>query len=190
MTVWAAGNLPSACSRKPEPGRQTSGFNHKPINRGDFEMKKSMLWIAGLMLLLFAWTNTSLAADRMASSICRRSFRIQRRQKAAEDFKSFCQQESIKTMENEVKKLQDELDKQGADRRARRQNRLPAQDARLPDPGRRHQQGLRSATGITQQLIPNPEVVDHSRKEKYTLILDVSTMPRLFRQGRRHQRSH
>lgn len=49
-----------------------------------------MLWIAGLMLLLFAWTNTSLAADRIGfinmQTIIQNS---NAGKKAAEDFKSF-----------------------------------------------------------------------------------------------------
>ncbi len=80
-------------------------------------MKKNVLWIAGLMLLLFAWTSTALAADKIGfinmQTIIQNS---NAGKKAAEDFKKLFakKQESIKAMENDVKKLKDELDKQGA----------------------------------------------------------------------------
>ena len=80
-------------------------------------MKKNIFWIAGLTLLLFVWTGTALAADKIG--FINMQMIIQNSnagQKAAEDFKKLFarKQENIKAMENEVKKLKDELDKQGA----------------------------------------------------------------------------
>ena len=150
-------------------------------------MKKNMLWIAGLMLLLFAWTNTSLAADRIGfinmQTIIQNS---NAGKKAAEDFKKLFarKQESIKTMENEVKKLKDELDKQGAvmtasargDKEAAYQRKMRDYQILVDDTNKELQKRDQE---YSQQLIPEilKVVRTIAEKEKYTLILDVSTMP-------------
>jgi outer membrane protein len=146
-----------------------------------------MLWIAGLMLLLFAWTNTSLAADRIGfinmQTIIQNS---NAGKKAAEDFKKLFarKQESIKTMENEVKKLKDELDKQGAvmtagvrgDKEAAYQRKMRDYQILVDDTNKELQKRDQE---YSQQLIPEilKVVRTIAEKEKYTLILDVSTMP-------------
>lgn len=150
-------------------------------------MKKNMIWIAGLMLLLFAWTNTSLAADRVGfinmQTIIQNS---NAGKKAAEDFKKLFarKQESIKTMENEVKKLKDELDKQGAvmtaavrgDKEAAYQRKMRDYQILVDDTNKELQKRDQE---YSQQLIPEilKVVRTIAEKEKYTLILDVSTMP-------------
>ncbi|MDD4092135.1 MAG: OmpH family outer membrane protein [Smithellaceae bacterium] len=150
-------------------------------------MKKNMLWIAGLTLLLFAWTGTSLAADKIGfinmQTIIQNS---NAGKKAAEDFKKLFarKQESIKAMENEVKKLKDELDKQGAvmtasargDKEAAYQRKMRDYQILVDDTNKELQKRDQE---YSQQLIPEILKVVRAiaEKEKYTLILDISTMP-------------
>ncbi len=150
-------------------------------------MKKNILWIAGLMLLLFAWTNTALAADKIGfinmQTIIQNS---NAGKKAAEDFKKLFarKQENIKAMENEVKKLKDELDKQGAvmtasargDKEAAYQRKMRDYQILVDDTNKELQKRDQE---YSQQLIPEILKVVRAiaEKEKYTLILDISTMP-------------
>ena len=149
-------------------------------------MKKNILWIAGL-LLLFAWTNTAFAADKIGfinmQTIIQNS---NAGKKAAEDFKKLFarKQESIKAMENEVKKLKDELDKQGAvmtasargDKEAAYQRKMRDYQILVDDTNKELQKRDQE---YSQQLIPEILKVVRAiaEKEKYTLILDISTMP-------------
>ena len=150
-------------------------------------MKKNMLWIAGLMLLLFAWTNTSLAADKIGfinmQTIIQNS---NAGKKAAEDFKKLFakKQESIKAMENDVKKLKDELDKQGAvmtasargDKETAYQRKMRDYQILVDDTNKELQKRDQE---YSQQLIPEILKVVRAiaEKEKYTVIMDISTMP-------------
>jgi outer membrane protein len=150
-------------------------------------MKKNILWIAALTLLLFAWTGTSLAADKIGfinmQTIIQNS---NAGKKAAEDFKKlFAQKQgNIKAMEAEVKKLKDELDKQGAvmtasartDKEAAYQRKMRDYQILVDDTNKELQKRDQE---YSQQLIPEilKVVRTIAEKEKYTLILDVSTMP-------------
>lgn len=150
-------------------------------------MKKSILLIAGLTLLLFAWTNTALAADKIGfinmQTIIQNS---NAGKKAAEDFKKLFarKQENIKSMENEVKKLKDELDKQGAvmtasargDKEAAYQRKMRDYQILVDDTNKELQKRDQE---YSQQLIPEILKVVRAiaEKEKYTVIMDISTMP-------------
>ncbi len=150
-------------------------------------MKKNILWIAGLTLLLFVWTGTSLAADKIGfinmQTIIQNS---NAGKKAAEDFKKLFarKQESIKTAENEVKKLKDELDRQGnvmtasarGDKEAAYQRKMRDYQILVDDTNKELQKRDQE---YSQQLIPEilKVVRTIAEKEKYTLILDISTMP-------------
>ncbi|HOU57493.1 MAG TPA: OmpH family outer membrane protein [Smithellaceae bacterium] len=150
-------------------------------------MKKNMLLIAGLTLLLFAWTNTALAADKIGfinmQTIIQNS---NAGKKAAEDFKKLFarKQENIKSMENEVKKLKDELDKQGAvmtasargDKETAYQRKMRDYQILVDDTNKELQKRDQE---YSQQLIPEILKVVRAiaEKEKYTVIMDISTMP-------------
>ncbi len=139
------------------------------------------------MLLLFAWTSTALAADKIGfinmQTIIQNS---NAGKKAAEDFKKLFakKQESIKAMENDVKKLKDELDKQGAvmtasargDKEAAYQRKMRDYQILVDDTNKELQKRDQE---YSQQLIPEVLKVIRAiaEKEKYTLILDISTMP-------------
>lgn len=87
-------------------------------------------------------------------------------------------------MENEVKKLKDELDKQGAvmtagvrgDKEAAYQRKMRDYQILVDDTNKELQKRDQE---YSQQLIPEilKVVRTIAEKEKYTLILDVSTMP-------------
>jgi outer membrane protein len=146
-----------------------------------------MLLIAGLTLLLFAWTNTALAADKIGfinmQTIIQNS---NAGKKAAEDFKKLFarKQENIKSMENEVKKLKDELDKQGAvmtasargDKETAYQRKMRDYQILVDDTNKELQKRDQE---YSQQLIPEILKVVRAiaEKEKYTVIMDISTMP-------------
>lgn len=150
-------------------------------------MKKNILLIAGLTLLLFAWTNTALAADKIGfinmQTIIQNS---NAGKKAAEDFKKLFarKQENIKSMENEVKKLKDELDKQGAvmtasargDKETAYQRKMRDYQILVDDTNKELQKRDQE---YSQQLIPEILKVVRAiaEKEKYTVIMDISTMP-------------
>ena len=143
--------------------------------------------IAGLTLLLFAWTNTALAADKIGfinmQTIIQNS---NAGKKAAEDFKKLFarKQENIKSMENEVKKLKDELDKQGAvmtasargDKETAYQRKMRDYQILVDDTNKELQKRDQE---YSQQLIPEILKVVRAiaEKEKYTVIMDISTMP-------------
>jgi outer membrane protein len=106
--------------------------------------------------------------------------------KAAEDFKKFLEkkQEGIKAAENEVKKLKDELDKQGAvmtasarsDKEAAYQRKMRDYQILVDDTNKELQKRDQE---YSQKLIPEilKVVRTIAEREKYTLILDISTMP-------------
>ena len=80
-------------------------------------MKKNICLIVGTVLLIFVWTNTSFAADKIGFVNLREVFQNSTAgKKAGEELKKLAdkKQEGIKTMENEVKKMKDELEKQSS----------------------------------------------------------------------------
>ncbi len=150
-------------------------------------MKKNICLIAGLVLLIFVWTNTSFAADKIGFINIQEIIQNSNAgKKAAEEFKKLVdkKQESIKAMENEVKKMKDELDKQSSvmtasarsDKEAAYQRKLRDYQILVDDTNKELQKRDQE---YSQKLIPEILKVVRSiaEKEKYTVILDISTMP-------------
>ena len=150
-------------------------------------MKKNIFLITGLVLLIFVWTNTSFAADKIGFINMQQIIQGSAAgKKAAEDFKKFLEkkQEGIKAAENEVKKLKDELDKQGevmtasarSDKEAAYQRKMRDYQILVDDTNKELQKRDQE---YSQKLIPEilKVVRTIAEKEKYTLILDISTMP-------------
>jgi outer membrane protein len=150
-------------------------------------MKKNIFLITGLVLLIFVWTNTSFAADKLGFINMQQIIPGSAAgKKAAEDFKKFLEkkQEGIKAAENEVKKLKDELDKQGAvmtasarsDKEAAYQRKMRDYQILVDDTNKELQKRDQE---YSQKLIPEilKVVRTIAEREKYTLILDISTMP-------------
>jgi len=150
-------------------------------------MKKNICLITGLVLLIFVWTSTSFAADKIGfinmQSIIQNS---NAGKKAAEEFKKLFEkkQANIKTTESEVKKMKDELDKQGSvmtasarsDKEAAYQRKLRDYQILVDDTNKELQKRDQE---YSQKMIPEilKSVRTIAEKEKYTMVVDVSTMP-------------
>jgi len=146
-----------------------------------------MYLIAGLVLFVFVWTNTSFAAEKIGfiniQDIIQHS---NVGKKASEEFKKIFEkkQETIKNTENEVKKLKDDLDKQAAvmtasarrDKEAAYQRKLRDYQILVDDTNKELQKRDQE---YSQRMIPEILKVVRAiaEKEKYTLVLDISTMP-------------
>lgn len=150
-------------------------------------MKKNIYLITGLVLLFFVYANTSFAADKIGFINMQEIIQTSNAgKKAADDFKKLFakKQESIKSMENEVKKLKDELDKQGAvmtasargDKQTAYERKLRDYQILVDDTNKELQKRDQE---YSQALIPDilKVVRTIAEKDKYTLILDISTMP-------------
>ncbi len=150
-------------------------------------MKRNMYLIAGLVLFVFVWANTSFAAEKIGfiniQNIIQHS---NAGKKASEEFKKIFEkkQETIKNTENEVKKLKEDLDKQAAvmtasarsDKEAAYQRKLRDYQILVDDTNKELQKRDQE---YSQRMIPEILKVVRAiaEKEKYTLILDISTMP-------------
>jgi outer membrane protein len=150
-------------------------------------MKKNICLTVGLILLIFAWSNTSFATDKIGFINMQEIIQGSTAgKKAAEEFKKVFEkkQENIKNMENEVKKMKDELDKQSSvmtagarsDKEAVYQRKLRDYQILVDDTNKELQKRDQE---YSQKLIPEilKAVRGIAEKEKYTLILDISTMP-------------
>jgi len=150
-------------------------------------MKKKIYLMTGLVLLLFAWTNTTFAADKIGFINMQTIIQTSNAgKKAADEFKKLFakKQESIKSIENEVKKMKDELEKQGAmmtasarsDKQTAYERKMRDYQILVDDTNKELQKRDQE---YSQALIPDilKVVRTIAEKDKYTLILDISTMP-------------
>jgi len=150
-------------------------------------MKKNICLTAGLVLLIFVWANTCFAADKIGFINMQEIIQNSNAgKKAAEEFKKLLakKQETIKAMENDVKKLKDDLDKQGSvmtasarsDKEAAYQRKLRDYQLLVDDTNKELQKRDQE---YSQKLIPDilKSVRVIAEKEKYTVVLDISTMP-------------
>jgi outer membrane protein len=150
-------------------------------------MKRNIYLIAGLVLLLFVWSSNAFAAEKIGIINIREIIQNSiTGKKAAEDLKSLAEKRSapIKSAENELKKMKDELDKQGSlvTQNARR-DREEAYQKKLRD----YQLLVNDANAelqkrdqeVFQKLMPEILKVVRAiaEKEKYTLVIDTATMP-------------
>mgnify|MGYP001187776733 CR=1 FL=1 len=150
-------------------------------------MKKNIYRIIGVTLLFFIWTTTVNAADKIGfmnlQEIIQNSIVGK---KSAEEFKKYYEkkQEAIKAMENEVKKLKDELDKQGSvmtpsarsDKESAYQRKLRDYQLLVDDSNKELQKRDQE---YSQKMIPEILKVVRAigEREKFTLIIDLSTTP-------------
>jgi outer membrane protein len=150
-------------------------------------MKRNIYMIAGFTLLLFIMSNSAFAAEKIGyvniPEILKNS---NSGKKAAEEFKSLAEKKSApaKSLENELRKMKDELEKQGsmmsdsarrdkesAFQKKTRDYQLMAQKIN-EDLQKRDQE-------IFQKIMPEilKVVRTIAEKEKYTLVIDIGTMP-------------
>src|SRR4030066_1934037 len=151
-------------------------------------MKKNICLMAGIVLLLFVWSSNSLAADSKIGFINVREI-IQTSnagKKAGEELKKVAasKQSEITSTEKELKRLKEDLDKKSSimtasarrDKEANYQKKLRDYQLLVNDAN----EDLRKRDQeIFQKLMPEILKVIRAiaEKEKYTLIIDVATMP-------------
>ncbi len=150
-------------------------------------MKKNIYLMTIFTLLTFVWTANSLATDKIGfinlQEIMQNS---DAGKKAAEDFKKFYDKETedIKTAEKELKKIKEELEKQGSlmtqssknEKEAAYQKKMRDYQLLVNDT---NEELKKRDQEMTQKLMPGIIKIVRSiaEKEKYTLVIDVATMP-------------
>jgi len=150
-------------------------------------MKRSIYLMTVITLLVFIWSASSLAADKVGfinlQEIMQNSTAGK---KAADDFKKFYEKETqeIKSSEKELKKMKDDLEKQSSlmtqtsrsEKEAAYQKKLRDYQLLVNDT---NEELKKRDQEMTQKLMPGIIKVVRSiaEKEKYTLVIDVATMP-------------
>lgn len=143
--------------------------------------------MAGLILLVLTWSSASFAADKIGFINMQEIIQNSNTgKKAAEEFKVMFEkkQTDIKAMENQVKKMKDELDKQSSvmtasarsDKETAYQRKLRDYQILVDDTNKELQKRDQE---YSQRLIPQvlKVVRNIAEKENFSLILDISTMP-------------
>lgn len=150
-------------------------------------MTRKSFFMAGLILLVLVWSSASYAADKVGFINMQEIIQNSNAgKKAADEFKRIFEkkQADIKALENEVKKMKDELDKQSSvmtasarsDKETAYQRKMRDYQIFVDDTNKELQKRDQE---YSQTLIPQILKVVRSiaEKEKYSLILDISTMP-------------
>jgi len=150
-------------------------------------MKKIMSLTLGLILCMFVLSSVSFAADKIGFINLKEIMQTSNAgKKAAEEFKKLVEkkQQGINALETEIKKMKDELDKQGAmmtpsargDKETAYQKKLRDYQLLVDDTNKELQKRDQE---YSQKLIPEilKSVRTIAEREKYSLVLDISTMP-------------
>jgi outer membrane protein len=150
-------------------------------------MKKITYLMTIITLMVFVWSSGSLAADKIGfinlQEIMQNS---EAGKKAADDFKKFYDKETqdIKNTEKELKKMKEDLEKQGSlmtqssknEKEAAYQKKMRDYQLLVNDT---NEELKKRDQEMTQKLMPGIIKIVRSiaEKEKYTLVIDVATMP-------------
>ncbi len=150
-------------------------------------MKKNIYLMGGVILLLFVWSTNSLATDKIGFINMREIIQNSTEgKKAGEDLKKVAAQKqtSISSAEKELKKMKDELDKQGSiltanarrDKEGAYQKKLRDYQLLVNDANEELQ---RRDAEFAQKLMPGILKIVRviAEREKYTLVIDVASMP-------------
>ena len=150
-------------------------------------MKRNICLIGGVILLLFVWSTNSLATDKTGFINMREIIQNSTEgKKMGEDLKKLAEkkQASISSAEKELKKMKDELDKQGSiltanarrDKEATYQKKLRDYQLLVNDANEEFQ---RRETELAQKMMPGILKVVRAiaEREKYTLVMDTASMP-------------
>jgi outer membrane protein len=143
--------------------------------------------MGGIILLLFVWSTNSLAADKIGFINMREIIQNSTAgKKAGEDLKKVAEkkQASLSSTEKELKKVKEELDKQGSILTASaRRDKEAAYQKKLRD----YQLLINDATEelkrrdmeLSKKLFPGIVKIVRAiaEKEKYTLVIDIASMP-------------
>ncbi|HNQ64680.1 MAG TPA: OmpH family outer membrane protein [Smithella sp.] len=150
-------------------------------------MKKFFYLTAIMTMLVFAWSANVLAADKIGFINLQEIMQTSNAgKKAADEFKRFYEKETqeIKSMENQLKKMKDELEKQGSvltqssrsEKEAAYQKKMRDYQLLVNDT---NEELKKRDQEMTQKLMPGIIKIVRSiaEREKYTLVIDVATMP-------------
>lgn len=150
-------------------------------------MKKSIYLMTVISLLVFVWSASSLAVDKIGFINLQEIMQNSNAgKKAADDFKKFYEKETqeIKNAEKELKKMKEDLEKQGSlmtqssrsEKEAAYQKKMRDYQLLVNDT---NEELKKRDQEMTQKLMPGiiKVVRTIAEKEKYTLVIDVATMP-------------
>ena len=150
-------------------------------------MKKNIYLMIVITLLVFVWSKSVLAVEKIGFINLQAIMQDSNAgKKAAEDFKKFYEKETqeIKSVEKELKKMKEDLEKQSS---IMTQSSRNEKEAAYQKKTRDYQllvndtnEELRKRDQeMTQKLMPGIIKIVRSiaEKEKYTLVIDVATMP-------------
>lgn len=149
---------------------------------------KNFFYLTAIMtMLVFAWSANVLAADKIGFINLQEIMQTSNAgKKAADEFKRFYEKETqeIKSMENQLKKMKDELEKQGSvltqssrsEKEAAYQKKMRDYQLLVNDT---NEELKKRDQEMTQKLMPGIIKIVRSiaEREKYTLVIDVATMP-------------
>jgi outer membrane protein len=154
-------------------------------------MKRNIYLIAGMVLMFFVLADfNAFAADKIGFINLREIMQNSiAGKKAGEEFKKLYDKksETIKTTENELKKIKDDLDKQASiltesarkDKEAAYQRKLRDYQLLVEDTNKelKHRD-----EEIASKLIPEIAKVVRviAEREKYTLVIDTASMPVVY----------
>lgn len=149
-------------------------------------MKRNVCLMAIMAVLVFVWSASALAVDKIGFINLKEIIQNSTAgKKASDDFAKFMEKEkqSIQTAEKELKKMKEELDKQGSimtakarsEKEAAYQKKIRDYQLQVNDSNEELQ---RRDQEMMQKLIPGIIKIVRSiaEKEKYTLVIDVATM--------------
>ena len=150
-------------------------------------MKRSFYLMAVIISLVFVWSTSSFAVDKIGFINLQEIMQNSNAgKKAAEEFKKFYEKETqeIKSSEKELKKMKDELEKQGSimtqssqkEKEAIYQKKLRDYQLLVNDT---NEELKKRDQEMTQKLMPGIMKIVRTiaEKEKFTLVIDVATMP-------------
>jgi outer membrane protein len=150
-------------------------------------MKRSFYLMAVIIPLFFIWSTSSFAVDKIGFINLQEIMQNSNAgKKAAEDFKKFYEKETqeIKSSEKELKKMKDELEKQSSIMtQASQKEKETAYQKKLRDyqllVNDTNEDLKKRDQEMTQKLMPGIMKIVRTiaEKEKFTLVIDVATMP-------------
>jgi len=150
-------------------------------------MKKNIYLVAGIIFVFFVCSASSFAVDKVGFINLQEIMQNSNAgKKAADDFKKYYDKETqeIKTAEKDLKKMKDELDKQGSimtqssqkEKESAYQKKLRDYQLLVNDT---NEELKKRDQEMTQKLMPGIMKIVRTiaEKEKYTLVIDVATLP-------------
>ncbi len=150
-------------------------------------MKRNICLMGGIIFLLFVWSTNSWAADKIGFINMREIMQGSTAgKKAGEDLKKVAEKKQalISSAEKELKKMKEELDKQGSILTANaRRDKEDAYQKKLRDyqllVNDANEELKKRDQEISLKLLPEilKIVRTIAEKEKYTLVIDIASMP-------------